>query len=266
MKIYLIDPNKKWQKANLHCHTCNSDGYFTPEEIKKYYMEQGYSIVAYTDHELIYDNSHLCDDKFIAITASEFSITEQSKEWRDADRLEKLITQMKERAKGRTGTAALFLFYSGEKEFCREIRAKRGDGTIIKRRIFQISCVKVLISGGNVMHDILKICLFHILRYHVAVVQLCIKEREKRFMDFLTESGTGFPFQQKQHDLSVLVNDLSCKVFNICVVAIECMCSIKCNICTCWVVNRHWINNVTRRKNIVKSSCSNCLVFLVYKK
>lgn len=84
MKIYLIDPNKKWQKANLHCHTCNSDGYFTPEEIKKYYMEQGYSVVAYTDHELIYDNSYLCDDKFIAITASEFSITEKDKMWRDA--------------------------------------------------------------------------------------------------------------------------------------------------------------------------------------
>ena len=38
MKIYLIDPNKKWQKANLHCHTNNSDGFYSPEEIKKYYM------------------------------------------------------------------------------------------------------------------------------------------------------------------------------------------------------------------------------------
>ena len=83
MKIYLIDPNKKWQKANLHCHTNNSDGFYSPEEIKKYYMAQGYSVVAYTDHELIYDNSNLCDENFIAVTASEFSIVEE-RNWRDA--------------------------------------------------------------------------------------------------------------------------------------------------------------------------------------
>ena len=53
MKKYLIDPNLKWYKANLHCHTNNSDGYFAPDEIKKLYMEQGYSVVAFSDHETI---------------------------------------------------------------------------------------------------------------------------------------------------------------------------------------------------------------------
>ncbi|MCQ3035651.1 MAG: hypothetical protein MJ248_05520 [Bacilli bacterium] len=79
MKTYLIDPNKKWCKANLHCHTTHSDGYFTPEEIKKYYMEQGYSIVAYTDHEVIFDVSHLTDENFVAITAVEYSINDYEK-------------------------------------------------------------------------------------------------------------------------------------------------------------------------------------------
>jgi len=76
MKIYLIDPNKKWCKANFHCHTNHSDGYFTPEQIKKLYQEQGYQIVAFTDHELLFDNSYLTDENFVAITSSEFSITD----------------------------------------------------------------------------------------------------------------------------------------------------------------------------------------------
>lgn len=74
MKIYLIDPNKKWHKANLHCHTIHSDGYFTPEEIKKLYMEHGYSIVAFTDHECIFDVSNLTDENFVAITSTEYSL------------------------------------------------------------------------------------------------------------------------------------------------------------------------------------------------
>ncbi len=74
MKIYLIDPNKKWCKANLHCHTNFSDGYFSPGEIKKHYMEQGYSIIAYSDHEVIYDHSDLTDESFVALTSTEYSI------------------------------------------------------------------------------------------------------------------------------------------------------------------------------------------------
>ena len=96
MKIYLIDPNKKWCKANLHGHSVHSDGELTPEEIKKAYMAHGYQIIAYTDHELIFDVSNLTDENFVAITASEYSINDFSKpafgtysdpqnpvEWRD---------------------------------------------------------------------------------------------------------------------------------------------------------------------------------------
>lgn len=74
MKIYLIDPKKRWCKANLHCHTTHSDGHFTPEQIKKVYKKHGYKIVAYTDHELIHDVSYLTDDDFVAITSTEYSI------------------------------------------------------------------------------------------------------------------------------------------------------------------------------------------------
>lgn len=74
MKKVLIDPRLKWCKANLHCHTNQSDGFYTPSEIKKHYMEQGYSIVAFSDHEIIFDNSYLTDENFVAITATEYSI------------------------------------------------------------------------------------------------------------------------------------------------------------------------------------------------
>ena len=78
MKKYLISPELNWYRANMHCHTTISDGHYTPAEIKKAYMDMGYSIVAYTDHELICEHNELTDDKFLAITSSEFSITDSS--------------------------------------------------------------------------------------------------------------------------------------------------------------------------------------------
>lgn len=74
MEIYLIDPKKKWCKANLHNHTVNSDGYFTPLEIKEIYKKNGYSIVAFSDHDLIFDSSYLTDNEFVAITSCEYTI------------------------------------------------------------------------------------------------------------------------------------------------------------------------------------------------
>lgn len=58
----------------MHCHSTVSDGFFSPAEIKEVYKGMGYSIVAYSDHELIRDHSYLNDDEFLAITSSEFSI------------------------------------------------------------------------------------------------------------------------------------------------------------------------------------------------
>ncbi len=74
MKKHILPPDVNWYRANMHCHTKVSDGYFSPEEIKEVYKKMGYSIVAYSDHELIRDHSYLNDDTFLAITSSEFSI------------------------------------------------------------------------------------------------------------------------------------------------------------------------------------------------
>ncbi len=59
MKKYLLPENGSFYKANLHCHSTVSDAKLTPEEIKKAYMEHGYSIVAYTDHDVLVPHNDL---------------------------------------------------------------------------------------------------------------------------------------------------------------------------------------------------------------
>jgi len=76
VKKILLDKNKNYYKANLHCHSTKSDGEMSVEEIKEHYKKNGYSIVAYTDHEHLLDNSYLNDDEFLAITACEVAIKE----------------------------------------------------------------------------------------------------------------------------------------------------------------------------------------------
>lgn len=70
----------KFYKASLHTHTNISDGSYSPEEVKKGYMEQGYSIVAYTDHEVLVSHQELSDENFLALTAYELSINENTVE------------------------------------------------------------------------------------------------------------------------------------------------------------------------------------------
>ena len=76
MKKYIISPELNWYRANMHCHTTVSDGNLTPEQVKEEYKKMGYSIVAYTDHEVLVDHSDLNDDEFLAITSSEYSIND----------------------------------------------------------------------------------------------------------------------------------------------------------------------------------------------
>lgn len=69
MKKYLLPEKGNFYKANLHAHSTVSDGHFTPKELKNLYKNKGYSILAYTDHELLVDHSDLNDDEFLAITS-----------------------------------------------------------------------------------------------------------------------------------------------------------------------------------------------------
>ncbi len=75
MRKYLLPEKGSFYKANLHCHSTVSDGKWSPEEIKKNYMAEGYSIVAYTDHCAFIPHNDLSDDNFLALNGYELNIS-----------------------------------------------------------------------------------------------------------------------------------------------------------------------------------------------
>ena len=76
MKKMLLSSEKNFYKANLHCHTNLSDGALSPEEVKKVYKDMGYSVVAYTDHDLLIPHDELNDKSFLALHGFEMEINE----------------------------------------------------------------------------------------------------------------------------------------------------------------------------------------------
>ena len=79
MKKYLISENGNFYKANLHCHTNYSDGKLSPAEVKELYKKLGYSIVAYTDHDILIPHDDLTDGEFLALHGFEMEVNEPKK-------------------------------------------------------------------------------------------------------------------------------------------------------------------------------------------
>jgi len=77
MRQYLLPENGKFYKANMHMHTNISDGNMTREEVKQTFLDKGYSIVAYTDHEVLVPHNDLSDENFLALTSYEVSLSEK---------------------------------------------------------------------------------------------------------------------------------------------------------------------------------------------
>lgn len=87
MKRFLIPESGQFYKANLHCHSTVSDGSRTPEEIKQIYMEKGYSIVAYTDHNVLISHHDLRSEDFLPLNGFEADVDEKSeRDWRHIKR------------------------------------------------------------------------------------------------------------------------------------------------------------------------------------
>lgn len=76
MKKFLLPEAGNFYKANMHCHTTISDGKLTPEEVKKLYMDNGYSIVAYTDHDVLLSHPELASPDFLPLNGYEMEFTE----------------------------------------------------------------------------------------------------------------------------------------------------------------------------------------------
>lgn len=69
--MYLISPQLPQFKANLHCHSTLSDGKLTPEQLKAIYKEQGYQVLAITDHEVPRSHYAMSDPDFLMLTGYE---------------------------------------------------------------------------------------------------------------------------------------------------------------------------------------------------
>jgi hypothetical protein len=75
----LLSSQKKQYKANLHCHSTRSDGKLTPEQLKQLYKENGYDVLAITDHCNPKDHSSMSTPDFLLITGYEAYIRPSEK-------------------------------------------------------------------------------------------------------------------------------------------------------------------------------------------
>lgn len=71
-------PRLNWYKGNTHTHTLNSDGDSTPDEVVRWYRENGYNFLVLTDHNFVtsvdgLNALHGADEKFIVIKGEEVS-------------------------------------------------------------------------------------------------------------------------------------------------------------------------------------------------
>ena len=71
-------PKLHWYKGNTHTHTLNSDGDSTPDEVVRWYRENGYNFLVLTDHNFLtsvdgLNAVHGADEKFLVIKGEEVS-------------------------------------------------------------------------------------------------------------------------------------------------------------------------------------------------
>ena len=67
--------NLHYYRANMHCHSTNSDGKKSIEQIKEDYKSHGYSVIAFTDHDVFVQHNDITDDDFLALNGYEVEIT-----------------------------------------------------------------------------------------------------------------------------------------------------------------------------------------------
>lgn len=78
MKLYLLPKQGTFFKANLHCHSNLSDASLSPKAIKEMYRARGYSIIAFSDHDIFIPHPELEDESFLPLNAFEVEINSQT--------------------------------------------------------------------------------------------------------------------------------------------------------------------------------------------
>ncbi len=64
----------QYRKAQLHCHTTQSDGRYAPRELLERYRVAGYTFVVVTDHDRVTECADLNDATFLALPGVESTI------------------------------------------------------------------------------------------------------------------------------------------------------------------------------------------------
>ena len=78
---------KRWYKGNLHSHTTNSDGVWTPEQSAKNYRDAGYSFLCFSDHDLYTDyRRELGKKNFLILPGVEATAVLFDDEWNSRNR------------------------------------------------------------------------------------------------------------------------------------------------------------------------------------
>ena len=72
------DAETRWYRGNTHTHTLNSDGDSTPDEVVRWYRENGYHFLVLTDHNFLtpvdgLNAIHAAEEKFLVIPGEEIS-------------------------------------------------------------------------------------------------------------------------------------------------------------------------------------------------
>ena len=63
-----------WFKGNIHAHTLDSDGSYTPSDIVRFYRESGYDFLSITDHGILTDTSSFTSPRFLTIPGEELCV------------------------------------------------------------------------------------------------------------------------------------------------------------------------------------------------
>jgi hypothetical protein len=77
VNLRLIDPYAgpgTFRKAQLHCHTTNSDGLLSPHEVAERYRAAGYAFIVFTDHDRVTACDDLNDGTFLALPGVESTV------------------------------------------------------------------------------------------------------------------------------------------------------------------------------------------------
>lgn len=69
-----LSGNGAFYKGNLHCHSTNSDGKLSVDELVTMYRKQGYHFLCFSEHDLYTDyRTEYCDENFILLPGLEAS-------------------------------------------------------------------------------------------------------------------------------------------------------------------------------------------------